>query len=194
MCFNVQSGSLFWKAFILYKIVQSHTCQKWPAIESEWGKMKETTSVQEHVVLANIKASDQCVCGCMYTHAISHTHTHHTPMHTNYCEFYTYFILPWTACNMPLWIWYYYSLSLSHTHTHVQTAFSLACIDFKIIFSFTTYSRQNIMTIGFEAFVFSQSRRKFTNKCFSTEREHKNASQCLACHLVKPDFHPKLRI
>ncbi len=85
-------------------------------------------------------------------------------------------------------------LSLSLSHTHVQTAFSLACIDFKIIFSFTTYSRQNIMTIGFEALVFSQSRRKFTNKCFSTEREHTNASQCLACHSVKPDFHPKLRI
>ncbi len=34
------------------------TCQKWPAIESEWGRMKvrETISVQEHVVLANIKA------------------------------------------------------------------------------------------------------------------------------------------
>ncbi len=63
------------------------------------------------------------------------------------------------------------TLSLTHTHTthtpHAQTALSLSCIDFKIIFSFTTYSRQNIMTIGFEAFVFSQSRR---------------ASQCLACH------------
>ncbi len=58
------------------------------------------------------------------------------------------------------------SLSLSHKHTpHAQTALSLSCIDFKIIFSFTTYSRQNIMTIGFEAFVLSQSRRKFTNKC-----------------------------
>ncbi len=34
------------------------------------------------------------------------------------------------------------------------------------------------MTIGFEAFVFSQSRRKFTNKCL----EYTNASQCLACH------------
>ncbi len=56
------------KCFILYKIAKSHTCQKWPAIESEWGRMKarETTSVQENVVLANIKALDLCVCGCMY--------------------------------------------------------------------------------------------------------------------------------
>ncbi len=48
------------------------------AIESEWGRMKvrETTSVQEHVVLANVNALDLCVCGCMYTHAITHTHTH----------------------------------------------------------------------------------------------------------------------
>ncbi len=30
--------------------------------------------VQEHVVLANIKALDLCMCGCMYTHAITHTH------------------------------------------------------------------------------------------------------------------------
>ncbi len=58
--------------------LHSHTCQKWPAIESEWGRMKvrETTSVQENFVLANIKALDLCVCGCIYTHAISHTHTH----------------------------------------------------------------------------------------------------------------------
>ncbi len=125
------------------KNAQSHTCQKWPAIESEWGRMKvrETTSVQEHVVLTNIKALDLCVCECMYTHAI--------------------------------------------THTHAQTALSLACIDFKIIFSFITYSRQNIMAIGFEAFMFSPSRRKFTNKCFSTEREHINASHHLACHSVR---------
>ncbi len=32
------------------------------------------------------------------------------------------------------------------------------------------------MAIGFEAFMFSQSRRKFTNKCFSTERR---AYKCL---------------
>ncbi len=70
------------------------------------------------------------------------------------------------------------------THTHAQTALSLACIDFKIISSFVTYSRQNIMAIGFEAFMFSQSRRKFTNKCFSTEREHINVSHHLACHSV----------
>ncbi len=31
---------LLLNAFILYKIAQSHTCQKWPAIESEWGSMK----------------------------------------------------------------------------------------------------------------------------------------------------------
>ncbi len=37
---------------------------------------RETTSVQENVVLANIKALDLCVCGCMYTHAITLTHTH----------------------------------------------------------------------------------------------------------------------
>ncbi len=80
-------------------------------------KVRETTSVQEHVVLTNIKALDLCVCECMHTHAI--------------------------------------------THTHAQTALSLG-----------TYSRQNIMAVGFEAFMFSQSRRKFTNKCFSTEREH----------------------
>ncbi len=104
-------------------------------------KVRETTSVQEHVVLTNIKALDLCVCECMYTHAI--------------------------------------------THTDAQTALSLACIDFKIIFSFITYSRQNIMAIGFEAFMFSQSRRKFTNKCFSTEREHINASHHLACHSVR---------
>ncbi len=41
------------------------------------------------------------------------------------------------------------------------------------------------MAIGFEAFMFSQSRRKFTNKCFSTEREHINASHHLACHSVR---------
>ncbi len=56
----------------------------WPAIESEWGRMKvrETTSVPEHVVLANIKALDQCMCGCMYTYAITHirTHTHTHPV------------------------------------------------------------------------------------------------------------------
>ncbi len=33
--------------------------------------------------------------------------------------------------------------------------------------------------------MFSQSRRKFTNKCFSTEREHINASHHLACHSVR---------
>ncbi len=71
------------------------------------------------------------------------------------------------------------------THTHAQTALSLACIDFKIIFSFVTYSRQNIMAVGFEAFMFSQSRRKFTNKCFSTERQHINALHHLACHSVR---------
>ncbi len=111
----------------MYKIAQSHTCQKWGRM-----KVRETTSVQEHVVLTNIKALDLCVCECMYTHTI--------------------------------------------THTHAQTALSLACIDFKIIFSFITYSRQNIMAIGFDAFMFSQSRRKFTNKCFSTEREHMKSS------------------
>ncbi len=37
-------------------------------------------------MLANIKALDLCVCGCMYTHAI--TLTQHTSMHTNYCENY----------------------------------------------------------------------------------------------------------
>ncbi len=37
-------------------------------------KVRETTSVQEHVVLTNIKALDLCVCECMYTHAITHTH------------------------------------------------------------------------------------------------------------------------
>ncbi len=106
------------------------------AIESEWGRMKvrETTSVQEHVVLTNIKALDLCVCECMYTHAITHTRSN--------------------------------------------------CIVFSL-FSFITYSRQNIMAVGFEAFMFSQSRRKFTNKCFSTEREHINASHHLACHSVR---------
>ncbi len=88
-------------------------------------------------------------------HTHTHTHTHtthtHTSMHTNYCEYYTYFILPWTVCNMLLWIWYYNSFSLSlslshththtHTHTHVQTALSLACIDFKIIFFFHPSTR-----------------------------------------------------
>ncbi len=121
----------------MYKIAQSHTCQKWPAIESEWGRMKvrETTSVQENVVLANIKALDLCVCGCMYTHTHTHTHTH-TSMHTNYCEYYTYFILPWTVCNMLLWIWYYnsfslsLSLSLSHTHTHTHTHTRSNCLVF----------------------------------------------------------------
>ncbi len=30
-----------------------------------------------------------------HTHTLTHTHTHtHTSMHTNYCEYYTYFILP----------------------------------------------------------------------------------------------------
>ncbi len=47
------------------------------AIESEWGRMevRETTSVQEHVVLANIKAMDHCVCG-MHVYSRYHTHTH----------------------------------------------------------------------------------------------------------------------
>ncbi len=65
-----------------------------------------------------------------------------------------------------------------HTHT---------CLNWLVLrlFSFITYSRQNIMAIGFEAFMFSQSRRKFTNKCFSTEREHINASHHLACHSVR---------
>ncbi len=117
------------------KNAQSHTCQKWPAIESEWGRMKvrETTSVQEHVVLTNIKAF-ACVNACI--------------------------------------------LTLSHTHTRSN------CLVFSL-FTFITYSRQNIMAIGFEAFMFSQSRRKFTNKCFSTEREHINASHHLACHSVR---------
>ncbi len=97
-------------------------------------KVRETTSVQEHVVLTNIKALDLCVCECMYTHAITHTRSN--------------------------------------------------CIVFSL-FSFITYSRQNNMAIGFEAFMFSQSRRKFTNKCFSTEREHINASHHLACHSVR---------
>ncbi len=47
-----------------------------PAIESEWGRMKvrETTSVQEHVVLTNIKAlTCACVNACILT--LSHTHT-----------------------------------------------------------------------------------------------------------------------
>ncbi len=101
-------------------------------------KVRETTSVQEHVVLTNIKAF-ACVNACI--------------------------------------------LTLSHTHTR-SNCLVLACIDFKIIFSFITYSRQNIMAIGFEAFMFSQSRRKFTNKCFSTERQHINASHHLACHSV----------
>ncbi len=96
-------------------------------------KVRETTSVQEHVVLTNIKALDLCVCECMYTHAITHTRSN--------------------------------------------------CLVFSL-FSFITYSRQNIMAVGFEAFMFSQSRRKFTNKCFSTEREHINASHHLACHSV----------
>ncbi len=83
---TVYHTSVLLNAFILYKIAQSHTCQKWPAIESEWGRMKvrETTSVQENVVLANIKALDLCVCGCMYTHAITHSHSHtHTHTHTH---------------------------------------------------------------------------------------------------------------
>ncbi len=100
-------------------------------------KVRETTSSG---ACCAYKHKGLCVCECMYTHAI--------------------------------------------THTHAQTALSLACIDFKIIFSFVTYSRQNIMAIGFEAFMFSQSRRKFTNKCFSTEREHINASHHFACHSV----------
>ncbi len=101
----------------------------------------------------------------MYTHAITHTPMH-TTMHTNYCEF-LHLFLPTLNCMQYAFmnlIFITLSLSLSslshthththhththtHTHTHVQTAFSLACIDFKIIFSFTTYSRQNIMTIG----------------------------------------------
>ncbi len=97
-------------------------------------KVRETTSVQEHVVLTNIKALDLCVCECMYTHAITHTRSN--------------------------------------------------CLVFSL-FSFITYSRQNIMAVGFEAFMFSQSRRKFTNKFFSTEREHINASHHLACHSVR---------
>ncbi len=97
-------------------------------------KVRETTGVQEHVVLTNIKALDLCVCECMYTHAITHTRSN--------------------------------------------------CLVFSL-FSFITYSRQNIMAVGFEAFIFSQSRRKFTNKCFSTEREHINASHHLACHSVR---------
>ncbi len=97
-------------------------------------KVRETTSVQEHVVLTNIKALDLCMCECMYTHAITHTRSN--------------------------------------------------CLVFSL-FSFITCSRQNIMAIGFEAFMFSQSRRKFTNKCFSTEREHINASHHLACHSVR---------
>ncbi len=38
-------------------------------------KVRETTSVQEYVVLTNIKALDPCVCEYIYTHAITHTHT-----------------------------------------------------------------------------------------------------------------------
>ncbi len=100
-------------------------------------------------MLANIKALDLCMCGCMYTHTITHTHTHPciqtivsiTPI-SSYPEL-------CAVC--------FYDNSLSLSHTHAQTALSLACIDFKTIFSFITYSRQNFMTIGFEAFVFSQS-------------------------------------
>ncbi len=97
-------------------------------------KVRETTSVQEHVVLTNIKALDLCVCECMYTHAITHTRSN--------------------------------------------------CLVFSL-FSFITYSRQNIMAVGFEAFMFSQSRRKFTNKCFSADVRHINASHHLACHSVR---------
>ncbi len=69
-------------------------------------------------------------------------------------------------------------LMLSHTHTHSN------CLVLRL-FSFITYSRQNIMAVGFEAFMFSQSRRKYTNKCFSTEREHINASHHFACRSVR---------
>ncbi len=69
-------------------------------------------------------------------------------------------------------------------YTHAITHTRSNCLVFSL-FSFITYSRQNIMAIGFEAFMFSQSRRKFTNKCFSTEREHINASHHLACHSVR---------
>ncbi len=68
-------------------------------------------------------------------------------------------------------------------YTHAITHTRSNCLVFSL-FSFITYSRQNIMAIGFEAFMFSQSRQKFTNKCFSTEREHINASLHLACHSV----------
>ncbi len=69
-------------------------------------------------------------------------------------------------------------------YTHAITHILSNCLVFSL-FSFITYSRQNIMAVGFEAFMFSQSRRKFTNKCFSTEREHINASHHLACHSVR---------
>ncbi len=69
-------------------------------------------------------------------------------------------------------------------YTHAITHTLSNCLVFSL-FSFITYSRQNIMAICFEAFMFSQSRRKFTNKCFSTEREHINASHHLACHSVR---------
>ncbi len=84
---------------------------------------------------------------CYYTnlcphkpHKPAHTHTHthtHLPMHTNYCEYYTYFILPWTVCNMLLWIWYYnsLSLSLSHTHTFNCLVFGLHWLQNNIFFS-----------------------------------------------------------
>ncbi len=46
------------------------TRQKWPAIESEWRRLKAGASVQEHVVLANIS-----VCVWMHVYCILHVYT-----------------------------------------------------------------------------------------------------------------------
>ncbi len=45
------------------------TRQKWPAIESEWRRLKAGASVQEHVVLANISVCvDACILYTTCTH------------------------------------------------------------------------------------------------------------------------------
>ncbi len=135
---------------LFVQIAQSHTCQKWPAIESEWGMKVSAT------------CSGAC-CAChkglgpvrVWMHdtpALTHTHTH-TP-HTHPHHIYAYTIVYYTSSYPELYaICFYliYTLSLSlslssHTHTHtphthVQTALSLACIDFKIIFFFHPSTR-----------------------------------------------------
>ncbi len=62
-----------------------HITRVFPESLCERG-FRETTSVQENVVLANIRPwTCACVDACILT--LSHSHTH-TSIHTNYCENY----------------------------------------------------------------------------------------------------------